>query len=223
MRVVHASPLLIACAVACANAPQREETAPPLVVPPMSGDAGAAHVHEQHRTEVPPSLAVPARDPRPSMRTPRAANELHAEISNLEQETTPSALHQLAETYCELARVERGGSARAKAIASYEELVSKFPTYTGLDEALYYLGVEHEIANDKTKARRWYYELIKRRPASQLVPYAYFGFGEMFFEEGATDPSKNTLAQHAFAEVLKYPQTPLLEEAKKRLEELKQR
>jgi hypothetical protein len=33
------------------------------------------------------------------------------------------------------------------------------------------------------------------------VPYAYFAFGEMFFVEGAGDPSKYLLAQQAFTKV----------------------
>lgn len=222
MRVVLASLVF----VACANTPQREETAAPLVVPPL--DPGAAPLPAAApapRPEVASPLAVPARDPRPAMRSPRPAPELRAEIANLEQESTPSAMHALADAYCELARALGSGGAREreKAIAAYEALVDRHPTYASLDEALYFLGIESEIQGDKSKARRWFFEVIARRPDSQYVPYAYFAFGEMFFDEGKDDPSKNQLAEHAFAEVLKHPQTPIANEARSRIDELKKR
>jgi tetratricopeptide (TPR) repeat protein len=219
MRVVLASLFLIACA----NTPQREETTAPLVVPPLAPDAAAPVASQEPRGEIESPLAVPARDPRPGMRSPRPGPELRAEIANLEQETTASSMHALADAYCELARVERSGRHRAKAIAVYEDLVSKFPTYAALDEALYFVGLEWEIQGDKSKARRWFYELIKRRPDSPYLPYAYFAFGELFFDEGKDDPAKNQLAEHAYAEVLKYTQSPIASEARSRLDDLKKR
>lgn len=214
MRVALASSLLVAFAIACANAPQREETAAPLVVPPLAPDA-AASVSSPAPREVTSPLAVPARDPRSGM--------LRAEIANLERESSASSLHALAEAYCELARVEVSKDARQRAIAAYEDLIARFPAYAALDEALYFVGIEHEIAGDKSKARRWFYELIKRRPDSPYVPYAYFAFGELFFEEGKTDSAKNQLAEHAYGEVLKHPQSPIASEARSRLDELKRR
>jgi tetratricopeptide (TPR) repeat protein len=219
MRVALASLIF----VACANAPQREETTAPLVVPPLAPDAAAPAATHEPRAEIVSPLAVPARDPRPGMRSPRPGPELRSEISTLEQETTPSAMHSLAEAYCELARTERSREHRERAIAVYEDLIAKHPTYKALDDALYFVAVESEIHGDLSKARRWYFELIARRPDSQYVPYAYFAFGELFFEEGKKDSAKDQLAEHAYREVLKFPQSPIATEAKSRLEELKKR
>ena len=59
MRWTLASLLL----VACANSPQREEAAPPLIVPPLDADAGAAATpRAEPRHEVQSPLAIPARD-----------------------------------------------------------------------------------------------------------------------------------------------------------------
>lgn len=221
MRVVLASLLL----AACANTPQRpsDETIAPLVVPPLAPDAGASAVTGEARSEIVSPLAVPARDPRPGTRSPRPAPELRSEINALSQDATASSLHALADAWCELARVDPGSHAREKALSTYEQIVDRFPSYAALDEVLYFLGLESEIQGDRSKARRWFYELIKRRPDSQYVPYAYFAFGEMFFEEGKADAAKNQLAEHAFAEVLKHPQSPIASEARSRMEDLKKR
>lgn len=219
MRVVLASLFLIACG----SPPQREETVAPLVVPPLAPDAAAPSTKSEARREVVSPLAVPARDPRPGMHSPRPGPELRAEIATLEQETTASSMHALADAYCELARDERSATHRGKAIAVYEDLVAKFPTYSAVDEALYFLAIEWEIQGDKSKARRWFFEVIKRRPDSQYVPYAYFAFGELFFEESKTDAAKVQLAEAAYSEVLKYPQSPIASEARSRMDELKKR
>ena len=118
MRVVLASMFLIACA----TPPQREETALPLVVPPLAPDAAAPHANTEPRREIASPLAVPARDPRPAMTSPRSGQELRAEIATLEQEGTASSMHALADAYCELARVERSPRPREKALAIYEDL-----------------------------------------------------------------------------------------------------
>jgi tetratricopeptide (TPR) repeat protein len=222
MRVALGPLLFLACA-ACANTPQREETTAPLVVPPLAPDAATPIAATEPRAAIVSPLAVPARDPRPGMRSPRPASELRSEIAALEKETTASSLHALADAYCELARVERANDAREKAIAAYEDLVSGFPAYAALDEALYFAGLESEILGDRSKARRFYYELIQRRPDSPYVPYAYFAFGELFFEEGKLDPTRNVLAGHAFAEAVKFPQSPIASEARSRLDDLKKR
>ena len=79
-----------------------------------------------------------------------------------------------------------------------------YPTYAQIDEAYYYLGLEHELAGDLINARRSYYELIKNAPASRFVPYAYFAFGEVFFHEAKSDPSKWDLAKQSYVEVMKF-------------------
>lgn len=216
--------LLMIFAAACANTPQREEAAPPLVVPPLDADAAApAQDRKESRREVQSPLAIPARDPRPAMRNPRSNVDIMREIATLQSDTTPSALHTVADDYCELARVEANGALRLKAISTYDEIANKYPTYAALDEVLYFSGLESEIQGDTKNARYSYYELIKRRPNSEYVPYAYFAFGELFFEEAKTDPSKNALAEQAYREVLKYPSSPLRSEAQGRIDDLKKR
>jgi tetratricopeptide (TPR) repeat protein len=74
-----------------------------------------------------------------------------------------------------------------------------------MDEVRYYLGLAHELNGNKQAARKAYYEVIAKTPSSKLVPLCYFAFGEMFFLEAATDPSKNELALQSFLEALKYP------------------
>ena len=75
-------------------------------------------------------------------------------------------------------------------------------------------------ANDPMAARRAFYELIKTRPQSTYVPYAYFAFGEMFQREAKSDPAKWDFAQQAYAEVKKYATSPIAPEAVCRLAEV---
>jgi TolA-binding protein len=93
-------------------------------------------------------------------------------------------------------------------------------TTQGPDEALYDQGLQQEQAGDARGARRTYYELIQKHPASPLIPYAYFAFGEMFLEESKGDPSKLDLCEQAFKEVVKYAQSPIVPEAYARLGEV---
>jgi tetratricopeptide (TPR) repeat protein len=74
-----------------------------------------------------------------------------------------------------------------------------------LDEVLYDLAREYELSGDGSHARKTYFELIMKRPASRLIPRAYLAFGELFFEEAKTDPSKWAFAQQAYTKVIGYP------------------
>lgn len=62
-----------------------------------------------------------------------------------------------------------------------------------------------ERSNELDLARKTYLDLIMKFPKSSLVVHCYFAFGELFLREGATDPSKLSLAEQAYAEVLKWP------------------
>jgi tetratricopeptide (TPR) repeat protein len=159
------------------------------------------------------------RDERVARRHPRTSEAVTAEIQALEQRfsTTaktdperPQVIRQLAESYVELAiaAVDRPGTvsaARKKAITDYRLLADAYPNATGRDEALYYLALEHERAADLSSARKTYLELITKAPTSSFVPNAYVAFGELFFAEAETDPSKWTLAAQSFKEATKYP------------------
>lgn len=96
-------------------------------------------------------------------------------------------------------------TARKKAIEFYTLIKNDYPTYSHLDEVLYYLAYEYEQGNDYTNARKVYYELIQNVPQSKYIPNAYLAFGELFFNEAQGDPSKWDLAAASYREVVKYP------------------
>jgi TolA-binding protein len=75
----------------------------------------------------------------------------------------------------------------------------------GPDVEQYARAFESERSGDLPAARRSYFELISKYPNSALVPYAYFAFGELFFQEAEQDPSKLALAAQAFMKVLSFP------------------
>jgi hypothetical protein len=147
----------------------------------------------------------------------------------------PKLLRRVAETYVELeAAAQRSAAqagtppasnlakvtaaARTAAIKHYQMLWSQYPGWCAVpspaggrgsgcaDEALYYGGYEDELAGLADERRKRYLELIQGFPQSRLVPFAYLGFGEMFFDEARNDPSKLILARQSYEEVLKYPQ-----------------
>jgi tetratricopeptide (TPR) repeat protein len=135
----------------------------------------------------------------------------------------PLLLRRIAEDYAELGRSEQAAPnirhrARQEAIAHYPTLVTEyggqpsqaFPSappaaYAQLDEATYYLAYEHERGGDMANARRVYLDLIVHAPNSRFIPRAYLAFGELFFEEGASDPTKWELAKQAYLKVLATP------------------
>lgn len=168
-----------------------------------------------------PGLAVAARDPR---NAPRASSLVAVELQNLNKlfaatsassPDAPLIQRRIAEALVE--QRKNGAEPGAKAIAAYEKLVTSFPTVTKMDEILYDLGLEYEIAGDMTKARKTYYELIRSSPSSTYVPYAYFAFGEIFLQEAKADPTKLPLAEQAHTEVIKYASSPLVPDALWRL------
>jgi TolA-binding protein len=127
----------------------------------------------------------------------------------------PALLRRLAEDYVELRKAAPNTAAAAsrKAIDRYETLTREYPNYPLSDEVLYYLALEHETLHDMMNARRTYYDLIKRYPSSSFIPYAYFAFGEMFFHEASSDPTKWDFAKQAYTEVIKFSQAALVPEA----------
>lgn len=76
---------------------------------------------------------------------------------------------------------------------------------SGPDAELYDRAMQHLHAGDKDEARKLLYELIRQFPSSALVPHAYLAFGEMFFDEAASDPSKLSVARQLYEKVLAYP------------------
>jgi tetratricopeptide (TPR) repeat protein len=148
---------------------------------------------------------------------PRARGILVAEAVQLEalshatpdsSPDRPTLLRRLAEAYVELEHASSGpatAAARRHAIDRYLELRTNYPTYPRMDEALYYLALEYERAEDAPDARKTYLALLQEHPDSKLVPLAYLAFGELFFVEASTDPSKWPLAREAYAKSITYP------------------
>jgi predicted Zn-dependent protease len=69
----------------------------------------------------------------------------------------------------------------------------------------YAAAIAAERSGDLDTARRGYLKLIQTTPKSRFVPLTYLAFGELFFRDAATDPTKWELAEQSFVEVLKYP------------------
>ena len=169
----------------------------------------------------PAVLLDEARDMRPFSRRPRANALLVVEVQALErlQAATaqsapdyPQIAQRIAEDWFELAyaRAQAGDAhgaseARRKAIAEYLILTSGFPSFARLDEVIYFLGLAYEIEGEATYARKTYFQLISQHPSSPKIPYAYYAFGEMFFHEAKSDPSKWMLAVQSYQEALKFP------------------
>jgi TolA-binding protein len=242
---------LVGLLLACSPSPQPAPLDAPMVdLPVASSSAGATPIATtsaapvSDATPVPTNgcaVAIPARDRRKSRLQARSAPLLATEIQGLEQlngATAPTApdrpqlLRRLAEDYAELACAlfasgDQAGTRKARqdAIAKYEAIVNGYPSYAALDEVYYYAALEHELLGDLRSARSQYYSLISKFPNSKHIPAAYFAFGEMFFAEGAADPSKNQLAEQAYREVLKYPApgNPVRADAEARLKELQTR
>ncbi len=96
-------------------------------------------------------------------------------------------------------------ASRSKAIAYYKLMKTAYPTYSKIDEVLYYLAYEYEQAKDLKNARAVYYELIQKAPKSPYIPNAYLAFGELFFLEAQADPSAWALAEQSYRKVTEYP------------------
>ena len=188
--------------------------------------------------EIPPRPPLySTRDLRSHAHKQRGASLLKVEIQQLkalleltprDSPDRPHVLRRLAEVHAELAWAAPKGarSARTSAIQYYEMLHSDHRTFcasppsTRCDEVLYYIGLENELLGDMDKARRSYLSLVRDHPQSPLVPYAYFAFGEYFFMESKSDPSKLPLAEQVYEKVLQYGDSPIAPEAMSRLAEI---
>ena len=81
------------------------------------------------------------------------------------------------------------------------------PRETGSSEAgvLYTEALTHERAERLNDAKKGYLSVAQRFPQSPVVPLVYFAFGELFLEEGQSDPMKLAISEQSYREVLKYP------------------
>jgi tetratricopeptide (TPR) repeat protein len=108
--------------------------------------------------------------------------------------------------------------ARKAAIEYYSMLVTDYsgqpsnnfpqnppPANPNLDEIYYYLAYEYEQAGDTVNARRVYLDLITKTPNSKYLTNAYLAFGELFFNEALSDPTKWDAAKQAYQKVIGKP------------------
>ena len=79
------------------------------------------------------------------------------------------------------------------------------PANPNLDEIYYYLAYEYEQAGDTVNARRVYLDLITKTPNSKYLTNAYLAFGELFFNEALSDPTKWDAAKQAYQKVVSKP------------------
>jgi TolA-binding protein len=210
---------------------------PPMPIATTAETAAPPADDTPSSTSASTTLAIPARDPRLSRSLHRPRPLVLSEVQGLEallaatQMTAPDRpmmIARIAETYSDLSRsgdATTAPLAHRQALKFYVLLTNDHPTYAKVDEAYYYAGLEHEMAGDLRNARAAYYNLIKNAPQSKLIPLAYFAFGEMFYAEAASDPSKDDLALQAYAEVLKYPppRNVVYADAQRRVSEVKTR
>ncbi|MEM9691334.1 MAG: hypothetical protein AAGA56_02210, partial [Myxococcota bacterium] len=107
-------------------------------------------------------------------------------------------------------------NARKKAISYYRKWVRDYPKWcqypskpegqrSCTDEVLYYLAYEYERAREFDKARRVYLQLVEHWKGSRFLPYAYLAFGELFFSEAQSDPTRWSAAEKAYRKVLSFP------------------
>ena len=202
-----------------------------------TAETDAAPPPDQLQPPASSPLLIPARDPRlaRNRQRPRAlvVTELDALVklfgaTQASAPDRPALIKRIADTYAELSQsadVRVTASGHRNALKFYELLATDYPSDAQVDEAYYYAGLEHELAGDLRNARKAYFNLIKNAPQSKLVPLAYFAFGEMFYAEAASDPSKDDLALQAYAEVLKYPppRNVVYADAQRRVSEVKTR
>jgi TolA-binding protein len=211
--------------IGAASAPSPDDPAKPDAPPPPRRRAPPP--------AAPPAPLDAVRDPR--WRSPRAVPLLIAEIQGLESwfatmpqadPNRPNLVRRLADGYAELEAASLPDATRAKTVPAarkaatrhYELLARQYTKWcasphpsdpaksTGCaDEALYYLGLEHERSGDLINARRAYFQLVQAWPQSRFIPSAYLAFGEMFLLEAATFSAALPLAEKSYLEVLKYP------------------
>jgi tetratricopeptide (TPR) repeat protein len=216
--------------VACAPSPIPQDVKPAIVFPQSRPDSAPASSNALVTASRPEPSDVVLADSAPPDRstggppavlTARARPLVEAETAAFERllaVTGPNPqdrahiLHRLAVNYVELASAASTAGEDAAERAAHSKAVDRFttlhddhPTWARLDEVLYHRGSEHLALGARDRARRDWFELVQKFPQSKLVPRAYLGFAELFFEESAADPSKLELAKQAYQEVLKYP------------------
>jgi TolA-binding protein len=124
-------------------------------------------------------------------------------------------------------------AARARAVKLYQLVANQYPRWCApaagsvsgdtngdrcVDEVLYFLGYELELAGEIDAARKVYLDLVKRFPESRYVPYVYFAFAEIFLEQARSDPGRWQLAARLYEKASTFRESPIAPHAVSRLD-----
>lgn len=85
----------------------------------------------------------------------------------------------------------------------------KYGSYKRMDEVLFYLAYMLNQVKKEEAARKYFKRLIKDYPKSRFIPYAFFAFGEYFFEQKQLED-----AMKFYERVLQFPDSPIFGYAK---------
>lgn len=209
--------LVLGLVVACG--PSGRLDVPVLTIPPPSS---AAPVVTVTRPEAPspeparrspelPTCASPPRDPRvrPVPRATALVAAEHAALARLYDATRdgapdkPLVALRLGDVETELSRADPSRESLAGDAAVHYEVARREGKGAPYEASTYRLALDAECRGDLPTARKLAFEIVSRAPTSVWVPHAYLLFGELFFAEGAKDPTKLELARMAYLEAAK--------------------
>jgi cellulose synthase operon protein C len=153
---------------------------------------------------------------------------------------TPNAIIRLAELYFEKSETEYLAADReynrmlelfergeitvepvapsqdfGRMVALYSQLVRDFPEFGKNDVAYYMLGYSLRQMGDPGDAAKAFQTLVRKYPASSLVPEAWTLLGEIYFEEANPAEIDQSMQKAilAYGEVMKYPNHPYFDKA----------
>jgi cellulose synthase operon protein C len=76
-----------------------------------------------------------------------------------------------------------------KAIALYEWFIRDFPQDKKMDQALFFLGLNHFDTGDVKAGEKYYQKLVKEYPNSPFITDSHFALGEYYFENDRWQPA----------------------------------
>lgn len=216
----------------------------PATCPPGTELQGNECVHapaEMTAEAIPPYTPVdPIRDPRTRRAGKRSAQLVATELQGLLAlyEATPSnspdhllLAFRTAEVAAELSHISEKDRAfaRRKSLFYYKIIADDRAAQNCTpekkycaDEALYFMALEIEMSGDMNEARKVYLRLIKEYPTSKYVSYAYFGFGEFYYQRAKNEGADVEMAEKVFEKTLSLGDSVTASESLLRLAELAQ-
>jgi tetratricopeptide (TPR) repeat protein len=97
----------------------------------------------------------------------------------------------------------------AKTYLEVADHPDKYGSYKRMDEVLFYLAYMLSQVKKEDAARKYFKRLIKDYPKSRFIPYAFFAFGEYYFEQKQLED-----AMKFYDRVLQFPESPIFGYAK---------